>query len=171
MKNEADMQECYNKRLNLLVHGIEDNPWETREQTKDKLNQFFIDGLKLNPQSFSFVDLHRLPQRPVTTGGVKKDGPIILKLSNAFEKHTIVTSLKNLKDYNQHQVETRQGMTSKSSHLHSGQQKVYVSEHLPSKLLQQKKKVHTQFKEAREVAIEEGNYCLDINSIKYITEE
>jgi len=52
MKNEAVMQECCNKRLNLLVHGIEDSPWETREQTKDKLNQFFIDGLKLDPQNF-----------------------------------------------------------------------------------------------------------------------
>jgi len=77
------MQECYNKRLNLLVHGIEDSPWETREQTKDKLNQFFIEGLKLDTKKHSFVDLHRLPQRPVTTDGVKKARPIIFKLSNA----------------------------------------------------------------------------------------
>jgi len=53
-----------------------------------------------------------------------------------------MTSLKNLKGYNQHQVE-RQGMTSNSNHLHRSQQKVYVTEHLLSILLQQKKKLHT----------------------------
>jgi len=76
----------------LLVHGIEDNPWETRQQTK--LTSFFIDGLKLDPQNFSFVDLHRLPQCPEARDGVKKARSIIFKLSNAFEKHTIITSLK-----------------------------------------------------------------------------
>ena len=34
MKTEAVMQECFNKRLNLLIHGVAKKAWETKDQTK-----------------------------------------------------------------------------------------------------------------------------------------
>ena len=35
MKKETLKLDCYNKRVNLLVHGIKETPWETREKTKE----------------------------------------------------------------------------------------------------------------------------------------
>ena len=37
-KKETFKQDCYNKRLNLLVHGIKETPWETKEKTKAIFN-------------------------------------------------------------------------------------------------------------------------------------
>jgi len=51
---------------------------------------------------------------------------------------------------------------------------VYVTEHLLSIQLQQKKELHTKFKEAGDKTywtIEEGNYCLYINNIKHTAED
>ena len=33
-KEETFKQDCYNKRLNLLVHGIKETPWETKKKDK-----------------------------------------------------------------------------------------------------------------------------------------
>ena len=48
------MQESYDKRLNVLLHGIEedgDSVWETRDVTLRKIHDFMKEGLQI-------VDLH-----------------------------------------------------------------------------------------------------------------
>ena len=43
------MKESYDKRLNILFHGIQDNNnvWEKREKTIEKFQNFLKNGLKL----------------------------------------------------------------------------------------------------------------------------
>jgi len=45
------MQESYNKRLNILIHGIEEDEnqvWEKRETTNEKFENFLTDGLNID---------------------------------------------------------------------------------------------------------------------------
>ena len=48
-EKNAIMRESYSKRLNLLIHGVNESSdvWETREATKTLLDQSISDGLKL----------------------------------------------------------------------------------------------------------------------------
>ena len=44
------MQKSYDKRLNLLIHGFEENnktDWETRESTQEAIYEFFPKGLPI----------------------------------------------------------------------------------------------------------------------------
>ena len=56
-KKDTFKQDCYNKRPNLLVHGIKETPWETREKTKEIFHQFILQDLRLNPNDFCIIDL------------------------------------------------------------------------------------------------------------------
>ena len=84
------MQESYEKRFNILIHGIAettDSAWENPEQTTALVRTFMKEGLLIQePESVAFVDCHRLPQRSVFRGGVKKNRSIIGKLTNAMDK-------------------------------------------------------------------------------------
>jgi len=75
------MQEAYNNRLNILIHGIKedgDNIWEKRDKTIEKFQDFLIQGLKIEyPDDVEFFDIHRLPQHPV-----KKDGKTFYMANN-----------------------------------------------------------------------------------------
>jgi len=106
-------------------------------------------------------DIHRLPQHPVYKDNEKVNRPIIIKLANQFNKQLFLKSLKNLKDYNKNRL---------ISNPHA--RKVYVTEHLPKSLQDQKKKLLPRFKEAREenkrasFKVEGTKYCLYINNLK-----
>ena len=116
------MQESYKKRFNILIHGIAettDSAWENPGQTTALIRTFMKEGLLiLEPESVAFVDCHRLPQRSVFRGGVKKNRTIMVKLTNAMDKRLIIRSLKYLRRYN----ETRRSLNLDS---------VYISDHLP----------------------------------------
>ena len=61
----AIMLESYNKRLNVLIHGIEEdesNTWEKREETVQKFETFLNDGLNIDPDDIELVNIHRLAQ-------------------------------------------------------------------------------------------------------------
>ena len=69
------MKEMYDKRLNLLIHGIEESvasTWESKEQTIQIFQEFLSQGLGIDPKSMNIIDIHRLPQRPVFVNGAKK---------------------------------------------------------------------------------------------------
>ena len=96
-------REFYSKRLNLLIHGLDEvssSAWKTKTQTLDIFNKFMTDRLGLDPKSISLVDIHRLPQRPIFKQGSNITRPIVIKLATAMDKHTVMTKLKNLKAYN-----------------------------------------------------------------------
>ena len=83
-KKEALQQESHNKRLNLLIHGVEEkgSVWKDKTQTLVKLNKFLKEGLRIEPSSLLLVDMHRLPQRPFIFRGKRLTRPIIIKLTN-----------------------------------------------------------------------------------------
>ena len=62
------MQDSYNKCLNILFHGIEedkDDAWETNENILKKINDFLTTVLKIDLRDINVVDIHRLPQPPL----------------------------------------------------------------------------------------------------------
>ena len=161
--NENLMRESYSKRLNLLIHGLDETKeaWKTKTQTKLTLAKFFQEGLDLDLNSISLVDCHRLPQRPIIKQGQKITRPIIIKLTNAFDKSVICNSASNLKKYNQ------QFWGSSATNGRS-RKSVYITEHLPQQLYHQKKKLLLLFKKAKNQkqatrwATVDGSYCLYI---------
>ena len=103
-ENTKIMQESYDERLNILVHGVKedsDNVWEKRDKTIKKFEQFLPNGLKItDPNDVEYVDIHRLPQHPVKRNGKTVHRPIIVKILTMSDKNEIFKNAKNLKDYN-----------------------------------------------------------------------
>ena len=126
------MRESYSKRLNILIHGLDESKeaWETTAQTKTVLTKFFTEGLEID---LNYIDCHRLPQRPIFKEGQKVTRPIILKLANAFDKRLIFKAASKLKNYNMQ--DSRHSLSSNEKTSKS----VYITEHLPHVLYQQKK--------------------------------
>ena len=110
-RREALQQESCNKRLKLLVHGIEEQPvtvWENKVQTQMKLYEVFKEGLDIDLNSIKLVDIHRLPLRPIYDNQRKRiTRPIIIKLQNALDKDRIIRNLSKLKMYNSKRQETQ----------------------------------------------------------------
>ena len=114
-KREALRQESYNKRLNLLIHGIEELPdtiWENKLQTQMKLHEVFKKGIDIDLNSIKLVDIHRLPQRPIYNNQHKRiTRPIIIELHTALDKDRIMRNLGKLKMYNSETRKTRKRNT------------------------------------------------------------
>ena len=100
-ENKALMLESYEKRFNLLIHGIDENlcyAWETREQTKHLVEDFMKEGLKIeDPSKIAMADCHRFPQKIILKNKVRVNRPIIILLTNADDKHLIFSHLKTQK--------------------------------------------------------------------------
>ena len=100
----AIMQESYDKRFNILFHGLEENSnsaWKTRDETLKILQNFMKEGLNIaNPSQIALADYHRLRQQTTYKNKVKVYRPIIVKATNAFDKNLIFSNLKNLKAHN-----------------------------------------------------------------------
>ena len=166
-KKEELLRELYSKRLNILIHGLNESKqaWETTTQTKTVLAKFFTEGREIDLNSLSLVDCHRLPQQPIFKQGQKVTKPIILKLANAFDKRLILKAVSKLKKYNMQDLGHSLSTNEKTS------KPVYITEHLPHLLYQQKKKLLPLFKDAKNKkeptkwAID-GNYCLYIKDVK-----
>ena len=59
---QALMQESYDKRFNVLFHGLNEelnSVWETRNKTLKILHQFMRDGLNItDPSNIALADFH-----------------------------------------------------------------------------------------------------------------
>ena len=126
------MRESYDKRLNILVHGLKESENETKRQIKRTSETFLRDGLKLYPDAIKLVDVHRLPQRPLKIAGNMKTRPITFKVSTIFENHDIYESMSKLKNYNNDRAST-----------------VFITQHLPKLFYKQKQLLMQQFKDAK----------------------
>lgn len=76
----ALMQESYNKRFNILLHGIEedkDSAWEAPKATEVKFDSFLKNALKIERSTIQIIDIHRLPQHPVIKNGEKLIRPTV----------------------------------------------------------------------------------------------
>ena len=136
----AVMQESYEKRINILIHGIPEpnnSVWEIPIQTLGAIQSFMKDGLLISdPLTIPLADYHRLPQRPEFRDGRKITRLIIIKLTNAPHEKRIFSSLKNLKDYSERRRTQNQST-------------VYVTDHLPKSFLEERKLLLPQFRKAR----------------------
>ena len=134
------MQESYDKRLNVLIHGLEESnktDWETREITQETIYEFFQKGLQIKePRTIELIDCHRLPQRPIFKNNIKVNRHVIIKLAKEIDRHIIFIKLKNLKNYNE-------ARKSQNKRPH------YITEHLPKQFQVQRKALLSHFKEAR----------------------
>ena len=163
LEANAVMKESYEKRFNILIHGIPENQesaWETPVQTLDHIQKFLTDGLKISdPSSIPLVDYHRLPQKPVYKNDHKINRPIIIKVTNASDKRRIFNNLTKLKSYNAKRRELNLGT-------------VYVTEHLPKLFQEERKLLLPFFKKAKFMKqktawkAENGHYHLLIDDIK-----
>ena len=55
--------EANSKRLNLLIHGLDENDvWEKKETDLLIFKIFLQEGLNLNLQDINIIDIHRLSQ-------------------------------------------------------------------------------------------------------------
>jgi len=96
-EKSAIMKENYSKRMNILIHGVEeetDSPWETHDQTRAIFENFLAEAVKIDPAQVDNANVHRLPQSPVYRYGHKKTRPIIVKLVHAKDKSQIFAHLK-----------------------------------------------------------------------------
>ena len=136
------MQESYQKRMNIPVHGIEEDQecaWETRQKTAEKFDHFSCDALKMDPDDVEIEEIHRLPKRLVIKNGKKVIRPIIVKLANATTKHNIFGNLKRLKTYNR-------------ARKLEGKPLLFVTHHLPKKFLEQKKLLMNHFIQVKKIS-------------------
>ena len=121
-------------------------------------------GLQIkDPSAIMLADYHRLPQHPVLKNGIKVNRPIIIKLTNSNDKRLIISSLKNLKQFNNARKLNKQNFT-------------YITEHLPQQFQLECKALLPAFKEAKALKkkiswrAENGHYCLYIDNVKVSTE-
>ena len=168
-KQDEVAREAYSKRLNLLVHGIEESKeevWETKQSTLDKFDQFLENGLKICRSQIKVTDIHRLSQRPLFKQGHQVCRPIIVKLSSVFDKQLILSSCKNLKAYNANLFHDGKLTNGKQGRT------IYVTEHLPKTFVNQKKLLLPSFNKARKEKkqaywrIDHGQYCLFVDNEK-----
>ena len=160
------MQESYDKRLNVLLHGIEedgDSMWKTRDVTLQKIQDFMQESLQIvDLTSTTFTDYHRLLQQPVYRNNCKVNRPIIVKLCNSNDKRLFFSKLKNLKQYN----ESRKTRDFKRH---------YITDHLPKLFQQECKSLLPYFKQARRMQqktisrAHNGHYCMFVDGVKVNT--
>ena len=160
------LSELYSKKQNLIINGIpESNQNESKEETLQIVKKFLIQQLKIN-QNITLIDAHRLKAKKFDTNkpatrSTSQDRPIIIRLSNLFDKDLILRSLKNLKPTD------------------SNKQKIFVNQHLPASMFKQKKKLNEQYRKAKSEKLSprwfidflSGNYCLDVDGTKFFADE
>ena len=153
------MKESYDKRLNILIHGIQEdnnNVWEKRVKTIEKFQDFLKNGLKINPNEIKLSDIL---QQPITKNGRPVHQLIIVKLLTIHDKNLIFKSAKNLGQYNAMCKE------SGSTNLNT-----YITDHLPAKFQEQQKLLLSYYKEAKKNKKKtmwkalDGNYTLFIDN-------
>jgi len=76
-EKSAIMEERYSKRMNILIHGVEeetDSLWETHDQTRAIFENFLAEAKKIDPAQADIADVHRLPQSRCTDMVTRKQG-------------------------------------------------------------------------------------------------
>ena len=158
LEKENIMHESYSKRLNLLVHGLEErkSEIEIKQQTKSIFETFLTETLELEINAVNIVDLHRLPQHPIKKNGIRINQPVIVKVLTTFDKDIIFQNAAKLRSYNE-----------------SRDSPVYITDHLPKLFYNKKKSLRSQFlaakKEGKKTkwAAYDGKYCLYIDNKRF----
>ena len=133
----------------------------TKKDTCKGVREFFHNALNIkNSENIKFADIHRMPKQPVLKNGKEIQRPIIVKLTTLFDKQLIYKFLNNLKLYN-NELNLKPRFPGY----------IYVTDHLPIEMLQQKKKLLPLFNKARQEGkrtswkVITDKYCLYIDGI------
>ena len=110
------MRESYDKRLNVLIHGLKETEHESKQQNKTIFEAFLREALNLEHDSIKIIDLHRLPQRAVKKSDKKVIRPIIVKLLSTYNKDKLYENISKLKVYNKNRATS-----------------IFITEHLPKR--------------------------------------
>ena len=158
---ERVLADLYNKRLNLIIHGLPENDLnEDRIESLQEVKNFLKNHLKIDRDIF-IVDAHRLRSNKTNVSRATRSAmrcrPLIFRLSNIFDKDLIMKNLKNLKP---NDPATRQ--------------RIYLNQHLPPTMVKQKAVLYEKFKQARKnkkstrwsIDYDSANYCLYIDNVK-----
>ena len=94
------MHESYDKRLNILIHGLKETEGESKQQSKIIFKAFLKEVLNLEHDSIKIIDLHHLPQCVVKKADKKIIRPIIIKLLSTYDKDKLYENISKLKAYN-----------------------------------------------------------------------
>ena len=103
------------------------------------------------------ADYHKPSQKLICNGRIRICRPVIIKFTNVADKHTVFLHVKNLKRYNE-------------ARCLENLQPQYITEHLPKKFVEERKKIMPAFKEARLQSkttawrVENGHYALYIDN-------
>ena len=174
LQNKAILNEMNSKRLNFIIHGIDDEDdkdYEDRSVSNEIARMFLRDALKMaNWDTITFVDCHRLPQKRFeqqksrTRKGRSVQEPpkrraMIIKLLTVDDMNDVFDHAKELKAYNA---------------LRSADEKVYITRHLPKELVEQKRKYKQVIKNAKDqhhdikwkMDYVNAEMCLYVNKVK-----
>ena len=124
-------QERYSKRMNVLIHGIEEQPRENKEQT----NKIVCNFLKevLHCKDIKLIDYHRMSSASTKIDSRRSTWrPIICKVSTIEEKCRVFSSLVVLKDYNK-----------------NNNSRIFRTNHLPKPIYLKKKRLIPIAKKAK----------------------
>ena len=175
LEKKALSRESDSKRLNLVIHGLKENNGlnkETKSDPQKFFDNFVVEGLQMDPEKITLVDIHRLPQHQITKNGKRVTRPIIIKLANALDKHYIMKNVKHLKTYNEslNQTTFEPGTSFRAKSMTKSN--FFITDHFPQKFYEQKMNLMTKFKESRVAGdrtrwgISNGSCCLFINDKK-----
>ena len=145
------LNDLYSKRQNLILYGIPEKPNESKQETFQSVNKFIKEQLKIEKE-IKLIDCHRLNQKKNVDDRSKRQAtPIIIRLSNIFDKDCIFRHLKNLKPTD------------------GTKQRISVHNQLPTPMYIQKKKLTEKFKTAR-LNKQKFRWMIDYNTADYILE-
>ena len=90
-----------------------------------------------DPNSIDVIDLHSLPQSPISKEGILICRPIIIKLASILDKERLFKNAKNLKSCNEKR-DPNPISSDRSNRLKSNRSQVYMTDHLPKEFAAQK---------------------------------
>ena len=154
LERDSVMLESYDKRLNVLIHGLKETERESKQQSKIIFEAFLKEALNLERDSIKIIDLHRLPQGAVKKADKKVIRPIIIKLLSGYDKDKLYENISKLKAYNKNRATP-----------------IFITEHLPKIFYNHKKLLILQFQAAKRDGktdvrwgAYDGKYCLYIDN-------
>ena len=111
---------------------------KTKSETREILDNFVVEGLRLDPEEITLFDIHRIPQHLIAKNGKRVTRPIIIKLANALDKHYIMKNVKHLKTYNEllNQTTFEPGTSFRAKSMMK--RNSFIADHLPQKFYEQK---------------------------------
>ena len=163
--NEQVLSEYHSKKYNMIIHNLPEvitgNAWESNIESIEKVYNFFSNDLKVdNARKMQLMNAHRIgnPKTIVdqTTKKSLRTRPLIVRFTSMPDKENVQRNLNALRTYNRD--------------IANKYQRVFVTDQLPKRMDDQRKKLLDEFIRARKRKAKAkwsvdkfGNYCLYVD--------